>query len=180
MMNGWPRPRKQAASGLGGPHWRKACEGTGQAAAPTRQTALAGPAGRHAARTVIVVDTSVFVDYFNGTETSETALLDGILGNEPVVIGDLILAEVLQAFRGQQDVRRATAAFGTLVFTPMVGCEITLASARCYRSRPAKGVTVRKTVDMLVATICLAQGYSLLHSDRDCGSIAEHLGLETL
>ena len=180
MMNGWPRPRKQAASGLGGPHWRKACQGRGQTAAPARQTALAGPAGRHAPITVIVVDTSVFADYFNGTEIREAALLDGILGNEPVVIGDLILAEVLHAFRSQQDVLRATAAFGTLVFTLMVGCEIALASARYYRSRPAKGVTVRKTVDMLVATICLAQGYSLLHSDLDCGFIAEHLDLETL
>ena len=98
---------------------------------------------------MIVVDSSVWVDYFNGVGTRETALLDSILGLEPVVIGDLILAEVLQGFRTDRDMRRARATLNTLIFEPMVGRDIALASASNYRALRAKGVTVRKTIDML-------------------------------
>ena len=129
---------------------------------------------------MIVVDSSVWIDYFNGVETRETALLDGILGLEPIVIGDLILAEVLQGFRSDHDVRRARTALDTLIFEPMVGRDIALISAGNYRTLRAKGVTVRKTIDMLIATFCMENGYILLHSDRDFDPIKEHLGLETL
>ena len=127
-----------------------------------------------------VVDTSVWIDYFNGAATRETALLHGLLGVEPVVIGDLILAEVLQGFSSERDVREARAALDRLVFQPMVGRDVALASARHYRALRARGVTVRKTIDMLVATFCLANGHRLLHADRDFVPIAEYLGLETL
>ena len=129
---------------------------------------------------MIVVDSSVWIDYFNGVQTRETALLDDILGLEPIVIGDLILAEVLQGFRSDHDVRRARAALDTLIFEPMVGRDIALISAGNYRTLRAKGVTVRKTIDMLIATFCMENGYILLHSDRDFDPIKEHLGLETL
>ena len=129
---------------------------------------------------MIVVDSSVWVDYFNGVETRETALLDGVLGLEPVVIGDLILAEVLQGFRADHDVRRARAALDTLIFEPMVDRDIALTSASNYRALRAKGVTVRKTIDMLIATFCMENKHTLLHSDRDFDPIEEHLGLETL
>ena len=129
---------------------------------------------------MIVVDSSVWIDYFNGVETPETALLDGILGLEPIVIGDLILAEVLQGFRSDHDVRRARTALDTLIFEPMVGRDIALASAGNYRALRAKGVTVRKTIDMLIATFCMENTHILLHSDRDFDPIKEHLGLETL
>ena len=129
---------------------------------------------------MILVDSSVWIDYFNGVETRETALLNDILGLEPIVIGDLILAEVLQGFRSDHDVRRARAALDTLIFEPMVGRDIALISAGNYRTLRAKGVTVRKTIDMLIATFCMENGYILLHSDRDFDPIKEHLGLETL
>ena len=129
---------------------------------------------------MIVVDSSVWIGYFNGTETRETLLLDGILGVEPVVIGDLILAEVLQGFRSDLDVRRALDAMDTLMFEPMVGRDIALASARNYRVLRARGVTVRKTIDMLIATYCMENRHALLHSDRDFEQIQQHLGLETL
>ena len=129
---------------------------------------------------MIVVDSSVWVDYFNGVGTRETALLDSILGLEPVVIGDLILAEVLQGFRTDRDMRRARAALDTLIFEPMVGRDIALASASNYRALRAKGVTVRKTIDMLIATFCMENRHALLHSDRDFDPIEEHLGLATL
>ena len=78
---------------------------------------------------MIVVDSSVWIDYFNGVETRETALLDDVLGVEPVVTGDLILAEVLQGFRAERDFRRARAAMETLIFEPMVGRDIALISS---------------------------------------------------
>ena len=129
---------------------------------------------------MIVVDSSVWIGYFNGKETRETLLLDGILGIEPVVIGDLILTEVLQGFRSDRDVRRALEAMNTLVFEPMVGRDIALASAQNYRALRARGVTVRKTIDMLIATYCMVNGHALLHSDRDFEPIQRYLGLETL
>lgn len=129
---------------------------------------------------MIVVDSSVWVDYFNGVGTRETALLDSILGLEPVVIGDLILAEVLQGFRTDRDMRRARATLDTLIFEPMVGRDIALASASNYRALRAKGVTVRKTIDMLIATFCMENRHALLHSDRDFDPIEEYLGLATL
>ena len=129
---------------------------------------------------MIVVDSSVWIDYFNGVETREAALLDGLLGVEPIVIGDLILAEVLQGFRSDHDVHRARTALDTLIFEPMVGRDIALISAGNYRALRPKGVTVRKTIDVLIATFCMENRHILLHSDRDFDPIKEHLGLETL
>ena len=90
---------------------------------------------------MIAVDSSVWIDYFNGLETRQTALLDGILGLEPIVIGNLILAEVLQGFRSDHDVRRARTALDTLIFESMVGRDIALISAGNYRALRAKGAT---------------------------------------
>ena len=129
---------------------------------------------------MIVVDSSVWIDYFNGVENRETALLDDFLGEELIVIGDLILAEVLQGFRSEQDVRKARAALDTLVLEPMVGRDIALKSAGNYRALRAKGVTVRKTIDMLIGTFCMENGHRLLHRDRDFDPIEKHLGLETV
>lgn len=128
---------------------------------------------------MIVVDSSVWIDYFNGIETRETLLLDGFLGAEPIMTGDLILAEVLQGFRDERDVHKARTALDALVFEPMVGKNIALGSARNYRMLRARGVTVRKTIDMLIATFCIENRHSLLHSDRDFDPIEVHLGLET-
>ena len=128
---------------------------------------------------MIVVDSSVWIDHFNRTVTRETEVLDALLGVEPIVIGGLILAEVLQGFRDDRDFRRARAALDTLIFEPMTGRDIALASARNFRALRARGVTVRKTIDMLIATFCMEKGHLLLHSDRDFDPIVEHLGLET-
>ena len=127
-----------------------------------------------------VVDSSVWIAYFNGAVMRETDLLDELLGVEPIVIGDLILAEVLQGFRSDQDVLAARTAFDTLHFQPMVGRDIALASARNYRRLRGRGVTVRKTIDMLIATFCMENRHRLLHADRDFATIAEHLSLATL
>lgn len=126
---------------------------------------------------MIVVDSSVWIDYFNGVWTREAEALDTLLGHEPIVTGDLIMAEVLQGFRRERDYRRAKRALDSLMFAPMVGRSIALASARNYRKLRAAGITVRKTIDMLIATFCIENGHQLLHSDRDFDVIEAHLGL---
>ena len=97
-----------------------------------------------------------------------------------MIVGDLILAEVLQGFRDDRDYRRARRALDTLIFEPMVGRDIALAGARNFRTLRARGVTVRKTVDMLIATFCMENGHRLLHADRDFDVIAGELGLRTV
>lgn len=95
-------------------------------------------------------------------------------------MGDLILAEVLQGFRNEHHARLAREALDTLIFEPMVGREIALVSGRNYRALRTKGITVRKTIDMLIATFCIEHGYHLLHSDRDFNPMVEHLSLLTI
>ena len=129
---------------------------------------------------MIVVDSSVWIDYFNGVETRETGLLGSLLGVEPVMTGGLILMEVLQGFRNDRDARKAREALDTLVFEPMVGRDIALASVRNHRALRARGVTVRKTIDVLIATFCMENGHRLLHCDRDFDPIEEHLALQTV
>lgn len=129
---------------------------------------------------MIVVDSSVWIDYFNGTVTRESNLLDGLLGNEPLMIGDLILTEVLQGFRSDSDYESARDALDTLIFTPMVGRDIALASAGNYRALRSKGGTIRKTIDVLIGTFCLENNHPLLHSDRDFDIMEKHLNLMTV
>ena len=126
---------------------------------------------------MILVDSSVWIDYFNGAQTREADLLDDLLGLEPILTGDLIVAEVLQGFRSDSDYKKAKAALDDLLFEPMVGRDVALASARNYRKLRAEGVTVRKTTDMLIATFCMENQHNLLHSDRDFDPIVAHLGL---
>ncbi len=126
---------------------------------------------------MILVDSSVWIDYFNGTITRETDLLDSLLGVEPLLIGDLILVEVLQGFRDDRDYRRAKTALDRLIFEPMLGREMALAAAQNFRKLRASGVTVRKTVDVVIATFCLRGSHRLLHSDRDFTLMQDHLGI---
>lgn len=129
---------------------------------------------------MILVDSSVWIDFFNGTRSRQTDLLNDLLGSELLLTGDLILAEVLQGFRRDADFRRAKSALDRLAFRPMLGREIALASAQNYRTLRARGVTVRKTVDMIIATFCLENGHELLHADRDFDPLAAHLGLRVV
>lgn len=129
---------------------------------------------------MIVVDSSVWIDYFNGIETSQSDLLDELLGAQPILTGDLILAEVLQGFRNDAHMRRAQETMDALFYESMVGRHIAIASALNYRKLRAGGITARKTIDMLIATFCIENGHQLLHADRDFDPMAEHLGLQVL
>ncbi len=129
---------------------------------------------------MILVDSSVWIDYFNGLATRQTDRLDELLGSDLLLTGDIILAEVLQGFRDDRDFRRAERALDGLEFRAMLGRDIALKSAANYRALRAQGVTVRKTIDMLIATFCIENGHELLHADRDFDPIERHLGLRTV
>ncbi len=128
---------------------------------------------------MIVVDSSVWIDYFNGRPTAQADALDR-LGQERLVIGDLIMAEVLQGFAAESDFRWAEGVFAALEFRRMLGREIAIAAARNHRALRARGVTPRNTIDTIIATFCIAGGHDLLHRDRDFDPFERHLGLRVL
>ncbi len=129
---------------------------------------------------MIVVDSSVWIDFFNGKRTSQTDWLDSSLGNTPITMGDLILAEVLQGFQSEKDFRIAKDLLLRFPIMPMVGQELALKSAMNYRLLRRKGVTVRKTINVLIGTFCIHHRLSLLHDDRDFDPMVRVLGLEVL
>jgi predicted nucleic acid-binding protein len=129
---------------------------------------------------MIVADSSVWIDFFRGTASQETDLLASLLRRRVLQIGDLILVEVLQGFRRRSDFEMARRALDLLPQVDMVGRDVALASAENYRLLRAKGVTVRKTIDVIIATFCIRGGHVLLHADRDFEPMREHLGLRVL
>lgn len=126
---------------------------------------------------MILVDSSVWIDFFNGLETGQTDALNYLLGQEPVLIGDLILTETLQGFRRDADYRKARALLDTLELRMLGGKAIALAAADNYRRLRRRGVTPRKTIDMFIATYCIAHSLKLLHADRDFDVLEKELGL---
>jgi hypothetical protein len=129
---------------------------------------------------MILVDSSVWIDYFNGRITRQTNILDSLVGNELIVVGDLILTEVLQGFQQVQDFNKARELLDRFIFREMLGKEIAVKSAMNYRTLRANGVTVRKTIDVIIATFCIENDLSLLHSDRDFRVMEEHLALKAI
>jgi len=128
---------------------------------------------------VILVDSSVWIDYFNGASTSQTELLHSLLGQELVVIGDLVLTEVLQGFKSDRDFKKAQQLLDTLILREMLGKNLAVKSAQNYRTLRKKGVTVRKTIDVIIATFCIQNQLPLLHSDRDFEPMEKHLSLRS-
>ena len=128
---------------------------------------------------MILVDSSVWIDYFRGSQTPETDRLDTLLGNEPVATGDLILAEVLQGFSSVQDFNRGKELLTSLPILELVGADIAIQAAKNFRTLRSHGITVRKTIDTLIATHCIENGLTLLYSDRDFDPFVAHLGLRT-
>jgi predicted nucleic acid-binding protein len=126
---------------------------------------------------MIVVDASVWVDYFNGTPTAEADALDAILDQERIVVGDLTLTEVLSGFRRDSDFRRAKELLDTCEYRHMVGREVAVEAASNYRVLCKRGATVRKTLDVLIGTFCILNDLPLLHRDRDFDPLEQHLGL---
>lgn len=129
---------------------------------------------------MLVVDTTVWVDYFNGQVNPETEYLDHALTEELILVGDLILAETSQGFRSDKDFQQAQVALAKFEQAEMVNIQLAQQSAKQYRTLRKKGITVRKTIDCLIATFCIAENHSLLHRDADFDAFEEHLGLNVV
>jgi len=126
---------------------------------------------------LILVDSSVWIDYFRGKANAQTRKLDRLLGQEPLAIGDLILTEVLQGFTDERDFNHARRMLTSLIVVELGGQRIAIQAAKNFRALRNRGITVRKTIDTVIATRCIEGGYTLLHNDRDFDPFAKHLGL---
>jgi len=126
---------------------------------------------------LILVDSSVWIDYFNGNTTWAVERLDQLLGSEQLAIGDLILTEVLQGFASERNFRAAEQMLTSLQIVELGGREIAIQAAKNFRVLRKAGVTVRKTIDTVIATRCIESGYELLHDERDFEPFVKHLGL---
>lgn len=129
---------------------------------------------------MILVDSSVWIDYFRGKITPQTERLDALLGVEPLAIGDLILTEVLQGFASDKDFAQAKKLLTSLMVVDLGGQDISIQAAKNYRTLRAAGVTIRKTIDTIIATRCIQNGYTLLHNDQDFTPFVTHLGLRSV
>ena len=128
---------------------------------------------------MILVDSSVWIDYFRGVVTPQAERLDTLLGKEPLAVGDLIVTEVLQGFASDRDFERARRLLATLVLVEIGGERVAIQAARNFRALRSRGVTMRKTIDTLIATRCMEGRLALLYSDRDFDPFVEHLGLRS-
>lgn len=126
---------------------------------------------------MILVDTCVWIDYFNGVSTTQTDHLDRILSEETVLMGDIILTEILQGFDSEKEFRLAKQALDSLDCVHLGGKSLAIKAASNFRFLRSKGITIRKTVDMLIGSWCIEHGVELLHNDKDFDRIATLLPL---
>ena len=129
---------------------------------------------------MIVVDSSIWIDYFNGEINKKTDWFDRALGTEPIIVGDIILTEVLQGFQSDKDFKTAKQLLMEFPFMEMLGRELALKSALNYRSLRKNGVTVRKTIDVMIGTFCIENDFTLLHNDKDFTPLEKHLKLKVM
>jgi predicted nucleic acid-binding protein len=127
---------------------------------------------------MILVDSSVWIDYFNGHKTARTDWLDSALGNVPIIMGDLILTEVLQGFENDRDFRIARDLLLSIPFMPMINQQMALESANNFRFLRKKGATIRKTIDVMIGTFCIYHEIPLLFEDRDFDPMVKYLKLK--
>ena len=129
---------------------------------------------------MILVDSSVWIDYFNGRKNDKTEWVGSAIGNKHIICGDLILAEILQGFQSDNDFRTAKNLLLDFPFMEMIGQELAIKSALNYRLLRKNGVTVRKTIDVMIGTFCIHYQCSLLHNDRDFEPMEKYLKLKTI
>ncbi len=126
---------------------------------------------------MIMVDSSVWIDYFRGQITPQTDCLDALLSMELLAVGDLILTEVLQGFANEREYNQARKLMMSLDLIEIGGQDNALLAVNNFRTLRARGITVRKTIDTLIATCCIQRDLALLYSDRDFEPFVAHLGL---
>lgn len=127
---------------------------------------------------MILVDTSVWIDYFNGVENKQTESLDHILYEQSILLGDIILTEILQGFDSGKEFRLAKQALDPLDCVHLGGKSLAIKAASNFHLLRSKGVTIRKTVDMLIGSWCIEHEVELLHNDKDFERIATQLPLQ--
>jgi predicted nucleic acid-binding protein len=126
---------------------------------------------------VVLVDTSVWIDYIHGLDNPQTNALDYELYHNRVVTGDLLIVEFLQGFRNEKDFEAAKEIMDSLIYCDMLGKDIALKSAINFRLLRKNGITIRKTADIVIGTFCIEQNLPLLHNDRDFEPMEKYLGL---
>ena len=126
---------------------------------------------------MILVDSSVWIDFFRGRPTAQTERLAGLLDSQALGIGDLILTEVLQGCKFDKEFNEVRRMLARLDLVMLGGEDIAVEAARNYRKLRSLGITVRGTIDVVLATRCIVSGHQLLHSDRDFDPFERHLGL---
>ena len=126
---------------------------------------------------MILIDSSVWIDYFRSADTPQVALLDSYFGSSRIAVGDLIAAEVLQGVRDEREFKLVKKTLDAFDHVDLVGYDIAIRASENYRLLRDQGVTIRKTIDTLIATYCIENGMTLLHSDRDFVPFVRHLGL---
>ena len=129
---------------------------------------------------MILIDSSVLIDHFNGARNQQTDKLNDLLGREVVAIGDYILTEVLQGFRNNKDYREAKSILRAFPCLELCGIEIAAKGAENFRNLRKKGITIRKTIDVIIATFCIENDIYLLHKDSDFLPFQKHLGLKSV
>lgn len=134
---------------------------------------------RRISRADTLADSSVWIDLLNGCQTSATDRLATLIRSQKVVIGDLILVEVLQGFRSNADFRKVKNALSQFPVVEVCGAHIARRSAENYRKLRSLGITVRGTVDCIIATYCIETNVSLLYADRDFDPFVSHLKLQS-
>lgn len=126
---------------------------------------------------MIAVDTSVWIDFLNGRNAAHVQQLRAILGAEDVIVGDLMLCEVLQGLESERMAQEVEALLRRFEIVPMAGEAIAVAAAHNFRSLRRRGITIRRTIDLLIGTWCIENRAPLLHNDSDFRPMARHLGL---
>ncbi|HYZ87038.1 MAG TPA: PIN domain nuclease [Bryobacteraceae bacterium] len=129
---------------------------------------------------MILVDSTVWIDYLKGVGNPQTDRLDSLLGSEGLAVGDLILTEVLQGIDDERAFKTVEKMFMSLTVVELGGKDIAIRAAQNFRFLRHLGITVRKTIDTIIATRCIQNGYDLLHNDGDFDPFVKHLGLRSV
>jgi hypothetical protein len=127
---------------------------------------------------MILVDSSVWIDHINQVTTPQVDRFHELVDQEPLLIGDLVLCEILQGMRSEAEARRIERSLRRFETVTLCGPELAVRAAENYRFLRARGITIRKTIDLIIATFCIERGHALLHSDRDFVPMEQLLGLQ--
>jgi predicted nucleic acid-binding protein len=129
---------------------------------------------------LILVDSSVWIDYFNGKISFQTDFLDSIVGKDLIIIGDIVYIEVLQGFRNDNDFNSARELLELFPLVNLLDREVAIKSITMFRELRKKGVTIRKTIDTIIASYCIINNITLLQSDRDFIPFRDYMGLQVI